>query len=291
MSLFSPSKRTHPLSIIVVTQITRFIPGKESIKHMTTFQIKLIAIICMVIDHIGLFFFPQILLFRIVGRLAFPLFAWLIANGAYYSKNTKQYLVRLLLFALVAQMPFIVINRLIDPSFWALNVLFTLFLGLATIVLIQKSKNIFVSLLIVIVSTLIASILNIEYGAMGVLAIIVFYLSFKNFKKIIILQICIFTFFSIMPIVFLIALAKGINPIVPAISLPLCPPIGINVCLKMSIVFPHNFIAQSLIEPLGLFSLIFVAFYSNQEGKKMKYFFYWFYPIHLSILYFIKLFV
>ncbi|HEY4035600.1 MAG TPA: TraX family protein [Ktedonobacteraceae bacterium] len=258
---------------------------------MTTFQIKLIAITCMVIDHVGLFFFPQILLFRIVGRLAFPLFAWLIANGAYYSKNTKQYLVRLLFFALVAQMPFIVINRLVDPSFWALNILFTLFLGLAAIVLIQKSKNIVVSLLIVIVSTLIASILNVEYGAMGVLAIIVFYLSFTNFKKMIILQICIFTFFSITPIVFLIALTKGVNPVVSAISLPLCLPSEISACLKMSFIFSPNFIVQSLIEPLGLFSLIFVAFYSNQEGRKMKYFFYCFYPIHLTILYFIKLFV
>src|SRR5205085_4973530 len=97
---------------------------------MTTFQIKLIAIIAMVIDHIGLFFFPHILLLRIIGRLAFPLFAWLIANGAHHSKNPTKYLTRLFLFALLAQIPFILINRLIDPSFWELNVLFTLFLGL-----------------------------------------------------------------------------------------------------------------------------------------------------------------
>ena len=111
---------------------------------MTTFQIKLVATILMVIDHVGLLFFPQILWFRAVGRLAFPLFAWCIANGAYYSKNRETYLKRLFLFALVAQIPFILMSRLVDPSFWGLDVLFTLFLGLAAILLMEKSKNILI---------------------------------------------------------------------------------------------------------------------------------------------------
>jgi hypothetical protein len=264
---------------------------KESLKQLTTFQIKLIAIIAMVIDHIGLFFFPQILLFRIVGRLAFPLFAWLIANGAYYSKNIKKYLTRLFFFALVAQIPFIIINRLIDPSFWALNVLFTLFLGLSTIFLIKKSKNVVNTCLLILLNALIASFFNAEYGAMGVLAVVVFYLFFNNFKKAIMLQICLFAIFSITPIIFFIALTREVNSAVPAMTLPLCLPTQIYVCLQVSMTFPPNFIPQTLIEPLGLFSLIFVAFYGHREGKKMKYFFYWFYPTHLVILYFIKLLV
>lgn len=267
------------------------IPGEESIKRMTTFQIKLIAITAMVIDHLGLFFFPQILLFRIVGRLAFPLFAWLIANGAYYSKNTKKYLARLFFFALVAQIPFMAINTLNDPSFWTLNVLFTLFLGLSAIVLIKKSKNMFITFFIIMLSALMASIFNTEYGAMGVLAIVIFYLFFKNFKKMLILQICLFALFSIIPIIFFIALTRGMNSVASPIFLPLCLPIKTNICLVLSLKFSPNFIPQTLIEPLGLFALIFVAFYGNQEGEKMKYFFYWFYPIHLVILYFIKLFV
>lgn len=258
---------------------------------MTTFQIKLIAITAMVIDHIGLCFFPHILLFRIVGRLAFPLFAWLIANGAYHSKNAKKYLARLFFFALIAQAPFIMMNRLIDPSFWALNVLFTLFLGLVTIILIKKAKNVAIAFLIIILSALVAGIFNTEYGAMGVLAIVVFYLFFDNFKKMLILQICLFVLFSITPIGFFIALTRGINPVLLPISLPLCLPASISLCLKMLIAFPPDFIPQTLIEPLGLFSLIFIALYSNQEGKKMKYFFYWFYPIHLAILYYVKILI
>lgn len=258
---------------------------------MTTFQIKLIAIAAMVIDHIGLFFFPQILVFRIVGRLAFPLFAWLIANGAYYSKNIKKYLARLFFFALVAQIPFIIINRLIDPSFWELNVLFTLFLGLSTIFLIKKLKNVVSVCLMIILNALIASLFNMEYGAMGVLAVVIFYHFFRDFRKMIMLQICLFTIFSITPIIFYIALTREINTSVPTTIFHLCLPTWTHICLLVSMAFPPNFISQTLIEPLGLFSLIFVAFYGNQEGKKMKYFFYWFYPIHLVILYVIKLFI
>ncbi len=258
---------------------------------MTTFQIKLIAIAAMVIDHIGLFFFPQILVLRIVGRLAFPLFAWLIANGAYYSKNIKKYLARLFFFALVAQIPFIIINRLIDPSFWELNVLFTLFLGLLAILLIKKSKNVVSVCLMIILNALIASLFNMEYGAMGVLAVVIFYHFFRDFRKMIMLQICLFTIFSITPIIFYIALTRGVHLTVPTTTLPLCLPTWTHICLLVSMAFPPSFISQTLIEPLGLFSLIFVGFYSNQEGRKIKYFFYWFYPIHLVIFYFFKLFI
>ena len=245
----------------------------------------------MVIDHVGLIFFPHILLLRIVGRLAFPLFAWLIANGAYYSKNTKIYLARLFLFAVVAQIPFILINRLIDPAFWELNVLFTLFLGLAAIVLMRRSKNNFTSVLIVILSAVLAEILNTDYGALGVLAIVVFYVSFKDIKKMIILQICLFTLLSLIPIVVVIALTRVANPVTSTLSVTVCPSTWISVCFKLSVAIPPNFVILNLIEPLGLFSLILIAFYGNQEGWKMKYIFYWFYPMHLVILYIIKLFV
>ena len=258
---------------------------------MTTFQIKVIAITFMVIDHVGLLFFPQILLLRAVGRLAFPLFAWLIANGAYYSKNIKKYLTRLFLFALVAQIPFILMNRQVDPSFWQLNVLFTLFLGLSTIILIKKSKNIFISVLIVVISAGLADVLNTDFGALGVLAMVVFYLSFKNIKKMVILQICVFTIFNIIPMSVIIASHGLANPVIPAASFMLCGIACLNFSLKLHFALPAVSIGLNFIESLGLFSLFIIALYNNQEGKKMKYFFYGFYPIHLLILYFIKLFV
>jgi hypothetical protein len=258
---------------------------------MTTFQIKLIAITSMVIDHLGLVFFPHILLLRIIGRLAFPLFAWLIANGAYHTSNIKLYLTRLFLFALVAQVPFILVNRLINPSFWEFNVLFTLFFGLAAIELMKRAKNRYIAVSVVIVSALLAQVLSADYGALGVLAIIIFYIFFEDRKKMIILQICLFTLLSIVPILLFIAFTGTLSPVAAITSFNICPPSWISVCVKVSAAIPANFIILNLIEPLGLISLVFIALYDDQEGKKLKYFFYWFYPMHLLILYFIKLFI
>ena len=54
---------------------------------LSNFQLKMIAIITMTIDHIGLVFFPGVAAFRIIGRLAFPIFAFLIAEGCSHTKN------------------------------------------------------------------------------------------------------------------------------------------------------------------------------------------------------------
>ena len=74
--------------------------------------LKLVAILSMLTDHIGLFFFPQIEIFRVVGRIAFPLFAFGVAVGCYYTKNIKKYTIRLLVFALFSTIPhYLVINN------------------------------------------------------------------------------------------------------------------------------------------------------------------------------------
>src|SRR6266480_5550777 len=135
---------------------------------MNAFQIKIIAIVVMIIDHMGLFFFPQFFFLRLIGRLAFPLFAWLIANGAYHTHDINKYLQRLYFFALISQIPFLLANRLIDPHFAELNVFCTLFLGLCAIVLIQKTSKWVHWLFITIVFGLIAQALQADYDGFGV---------------------------------------------------------------------------------------------------------------------------
>ncbi|NLH02388.1 MAG: fimbrial assembly protein, partial [Clostridiales bacterium] len=56
-------------------------------ENMSRAQIKMLAIVTMLIDHIGAIFFPQIPLFRIIGRLSFPLFCFFIAQGVLYTSN------------------------------------------------------------------------------------------------------------------------------------------------------------------------------------------------------------
>jgi TraX protein len=159
---------------------------------MRVFQIKILAITAMLIDHIGLFFFPQITWLRIIGRIAFPLFAWLIANGAYHTHNIKQYALRLLIFAVISQVPFFLTNQLITPQFIGLNVLFTLFLGLVAIYGIKKMEFWAQRFFIIVVCGATAELLHVDYGAFGVGVIVLFYLFFNNFRLLFLTQLLLF---------------------------------------------------------------------------------------------------
>lgn len=99
--------------------------------------LKLIAIITMLIDHIGFFFFPDELLFRQIGRLSFPIFCYLITVGYVHTSNFNRYVLRLLKFALISQAPYAFFSILSRGSMGYnplnFNVLFNLILGLYTL--------------------------------------------------------------------------------------------------------------------------------------------------------------
>ena len=69
-------------------------------------MIKLIAVVTMIIDHVGVVFFPQYTIFRIIGRIAMPLFAYCIARGFFYTGNKVKYFVLMSVFAVLSQVPF-----------------------------------------------------------------------------------------------------------------------------------------------------------------------------------------
>jgi len=70
---------------------------------LTGNQLKLIALTSMTCDHVGLQLFPEVLLLRILGRLALPIFAYMIAEGCRYTRNRKKYLLRMASLAAVCQ--------------------------------------------------------------------------------------------------------------------------------------------------------------------------------------------
>ena len=59
---------------------------------LTNNQLKIIAMISMLIDHVGVVLFPKLKILRIIGRLAFPIFAYMIAEGCQYTRNRFKYL-------------------------------------------------------------------------------------------------------------------------------------------------------------------------------------------------------
>lgn len=108
---------------------------------LTGFHLKLVALVTMIIDHAGAVFFPGTGLFRTIGRIAFPIYAFLIAEGCRHTRNRRRYLMGLGLFALVSEIPFdlafgdiLVGEKLPRVDFLRhTNVFFTLFFAVAAI--------------------------------------------------------------------------------------------------------------------------------------------------------------
>lgn len=72
--------------------------------RLTSNQLKLLAMITMTVDHIGVQLFPGVLWLRIVGRLAFPIYAYMIAEGCAHTRNRKKYLLQMAGLALLCQL-------------------------------------------------------------------------------------------------------------------------------------------------------------------------------------------
>ena len=97
---------------------------------MSGHSLKLIAIVTMLIDHIGLVLFPEVMILRCIGRLSFPIFAFLIVEGFEHTSDFKKYMVRILLFGLMSEIPYnlMISGKFID--FTHQNVFFTFAIGL-----------------------------------------------------------------------------------------------------------------------------------------------------------------
>ena len=132
---------------------------------MTSYQIKLLAALLMVIDHVGLVFFPDQLAFRYIGRLSFPIFAWLVGQGEKYTKNFNSYLIRLAIWAGISQPLYYVLFNYSD-----LNILITLLIGLLAI---RLGKLVSYKYLAWFTLAGIAQAINTSYGFYGILVIAV----------------------------------------------------------------------------------------------------------------------
>lgn len=229
---------------------------------MSSFFIKILALTFMIIDHIGYILFPENLIFRIIGRLAFPLFAYQLAVGYSHTKDKKKHILKLLLFAIICQLPFSLMTSLYSTE-TICNIIFTFVISLLIIYIIENfkfytkkynentisfnHKNFLITLSLSIFLTLIVIYINVDYSWYGILLPVVFYFTLN--KK----HLSLICFFILILTNFII------NP---------------------------NF--MRLLAFISLFDCVFILFFNGKRGYKFSWIFYALYFSHFLPLFLIK---
>lgn len=246
---------------------------------MNASTLKIIGILAMILDHVGWVFFPKIELFHIVGKLAIPIFCYMIAEGYEKTRNVKSYLMRLVGLGIISQVPFLMTFRLcFGESFSGLNTIFDLALGLLTIWLYDKA-NFKGKGIIVVIGALTGLFAGIDGDYYVVLLIFIFYKYHHDFKKIIIWMGVLTTitscFFPVYGMIYALTHGVAFQQFIQNINNP-------EYVAAVS---------SCLLQIIYLVALVPIKFYNGEKGRNIKLLFYGFYPVHLIILYMIKVFL
>ena len=212
--------------------------------------LKLLAMLCMTVDHLGLILLPQYIFLRMIGRLAFPIYAWMIAEGCRYTRNMGRYLGLMLGMGVLYQ---VVCTGIV--GLWTMNILLTFSMSIGLCWLLQKweqtGKWFYLPLLLAALGSVffltdIVPLLfrgkefSIDYGLLGVLLPVALYLSRGKVQKLLVggVILCCLAYWS-----------------------------GWDV------------------QWMSLLALPLLALYNGTRGKwKLKWLFYIYYPAHLCVL-------
>lgn len=145
---------------------------------MSSFALHIWAMLLMLCDHLQLTLLPDLPILRCVGRLAFPLFAFMAVEGYLHTRSLKKYLLRLLMLAVISEVPFdlLVSGSVFDPMHQ--NVIWTIILGLCCIRAfenISAGRKMMLSAVVIIASLAAAIIARADYSSAGVLTLLAFY--------------------------------------------------------------------------------------------------------------------
>jgi len=215
--------------------------------------LKIIAIVTMVVDHVGRILYPELLFLQIIGRLSFPLFAYLVVLGVESTKKPRKYMATLLVFAVISQVPYYLAFGI--APFDRLDMIFSLLLSAVTIYYYNKRS------MLAFIPLLLSIVLMTEGSYYVVLTAV----GMKLLKD--------------RPTLGVLALL-GLN--LQFLFIPdLESQIQMLALMAVPLVFLHtkNWLKKEILIPEN--SLV----YSTR-----KYFFYVFYPLHLALLFLINLF-
>ncbi len=221
---------------------------------MSNFQLKLIALITMTLDHIGFLLVapwsPYYEPLRIVGRLSFVLFAFLITEGLGHTKNKERYIANLIIFGFVIDIP-----RLFGGFEYFANVFYTLGFGALAIYLFKKFDNLILQVTSILAMMYLAEAIGSDYGAYGVLIIVS------------------------------IEVARMMCNNIPIVT---------EAVMALFYWLISTSFAEPEIQFMGVYAFLIIALYNGKRGyyhPKLKYLIYVYYPVHLLILTAIGLYV
>lgn len=273
----TPRRKGTAMNGIVSPQTPLTKPRRE----FTSTQLKIFAITAMLIDHIGAIpllpsFFAAAneqrwgyvlfnLVLRAIGRVAFPLFCFLLAEGFVYTRSRAKYALRLAAFALISEIPFDlgINNATLEYSYQ--NVFFTLLLGFLAMWAIDALRGrLWLQIPAALACMAAAELLHTDYASMGVGTVILFYV-LRGRKKI----------------------------LYPAVGVWMCVGLALSGLVQRLFMGWHigwdivpTLVVVGLMEVPASLVFLLLSRYHGERGKALpKYLFYAFYPAHLLVLY------
>ena len=236
--------------------------GKMDLSAAT---LHILAMTFMLMDHLWATLLPAQEWLTCVGRIAFPIFAFMAVEGYFHTHNLKKYLLRMLIFAVISEVPF----DLMYGGTWFYpvhqNVIWTLMMGLAGIHLmetVRKKKSTFVyilvSAIVVILGGLLGTLSMVDYYGIGVLTVFIFYF-FRGRKWWCLLGQMLALYW-------------------------------VNVELLGGLMYPIRLFGMEFElcqQGLALLALLPIWLYRGRQGyhsKPFQYFCYAFYPIHMLVI-------
>ncbi len=229
-----------------------------SIFSLSGNALKIIAALSMVIDHVGLLIFPQYDIFRIIGRLAFPIFSYMIGEGCRHTRSKMRYLLQLLILGIVTTAVYT-----FSMGELYFNSLITFSCSVILIMLISEAKE--------------------SKDAASRIASWVLFVSFAA---------AFYMFTSLFQVDY--GFWGMILPVLPALCELFVSGGKENVPMLKLAPFAFGLVLMSIdmgdIQFFGLFALLLLALYNGKRGFKIpKYSFYVFYPLHIGVIYLISL--
>lgn len=255
---------------------------KKEVVPMSALALRIIACVCMLLDHVGYCFggrYPFLQPLRWIGRIAFPLYVFLIVNGFRHTSNRLRYALRLAIFALISQVPFALMSHP-KTMLGTLNVFVTLLLALLTVWATDELRKHRFTKYLCFLPTLAVflvyhfGLIHSDYGAKGILLVMTFYLFDGKY---------------LLTVIGMLA----------SIYHPYLFSLGVNALRLLqgreaSFTPPDHW---ATVQIFSLLSLVFIFLYNGKKGKlpvskvgakAVQLGFYLFYPVHMLVLYGLK---